>query len=109
MLIAEADTGRDPICRNAPALLIAASDPGQDFGLIDSIIALSYIDAFAPALDIGTCWVGYVMIMLQLKPELGKILGIPDNWKPQYAMLAGYQGFVFTRIPPREQPEIIWN
>ncbi|MDV0442502.1 nitroreductase family protein [Methanorbis furvi] len=109
MLIAGADAGGDPICRNAPALLIAASESGQDFGLIDSIIALSYIDIFAPSLKIGTCWVGYVMAMLNLKPDLGKILGIPDNWTPQYAMLIGYQGVAFSQIPPRETPEIIWN
>lgn len=108
-LIAGADAGTDPVCRNAPALLIAASDADQEYGLIDSIIALSYIDAFAPSIGLGTCWVGYVMIMLRLKPELGRILGIPENWTPQYAMLAGYPGISFSQIPPREVPEVIWN
>ncbi|MDR0980596.1 MAG: nitroreductase family protein [Methanocalculaceae archaeon] len=108
-LVASADTGADPVCRNAPALLIAASDADQQHGLIDSIIALSYIDAFAPSIGLGTCWVGYVMIMLHLKPELGRILGIPDDWTPQYAMLAGYPGVSFSQIPPREVPEVVWN
>ena len=109
MLIANADNGSDPICRSAPALLIAASDADQEYGLIDSIIALSYIDAFAPSIGLGTCWVGYVMIMLRIKPELGEILGIPKNWVPQYAMLAGYPGVSFSQIPPREIPEVIWK
>lgn len=109
MLIAEAGVGNDPICRNAPAVLIAATDSPQDFGLIDSVIALSSIDVYAPSLGIGTCWVGYVMIMLQIHPELGKILGIPDGWTPQYAMLAGYPGMSFSRTPPREIPEIVWG
>ncbi len=109
MLIANAEAGADPVCRNAPALLVAASDADQEYGLIDSIIALSYIDAFAPSIGLGTCWVGYVMIMLRLKPELGSILGIPKDWTPQYAMLAGYPDVSFSQIPPREAPEIIWK
>lgn len=109
MLIAAADAGGDPVCRNAPALLIATSEPDQEFGLIDSIIALSCIDIYAPSIGLGTCWVGYVMIMLRLNPELGKILGIPENWIPQYAMLAGYPAVAFSRIPPRERPDVVWN
>lgn len=109
MLIASTEAGADPVCRNAPALLIAASDADQEYGLIDSIIALSYIDAFAPSIGLGTCWVGYVMIMLRLKPELGNILGIPKDWTPQYAMLAGYPGVSFSQIPPRETPEVVWK
>ncbi len=109
MILACAAKGEDPICRNAPAILIAASDANQEFGLIDSVIALSSIDMYAPSLGLGTCWVGYVMTMLRLQPELGEILGVPDGWVPQYAMLAGYPGVSFTQIPPREIPEVVWG
>lgn len=109
MLIAEAEAGGDSICGDAPAVLIAATDSPQDFDLIDSIIALSSVDVYAPSLSIGTCWVGYAMLLLQAHPELGKILGVPESWAPQYAMLAGYPGISFYRVPPREIPEIIWG
>lgn len=109
MLLQSFAAGKDPVCRDAPALLIAAVDSKQDFGLIDSVIALSTIDTYAPSLDLGTCWVGFVMILLQRKPELGKILGIPDNWTPQYSMLIGYPGVSFKQIPPRKMPEIRWG
>lgn len=109
MLLAGAAEGGDPVCRNAPAVLIAATDADQEFGLIDSVIALSAIDTYASSLGLGTCWVGYVMILLQLSPELGKIFGIPEGWVPQYAMLAGYPGVSFTQVPPREVPEVVWR
>ena len=49
------------------------------------------------------------MIILLLNPELGKIPGIPENWIPQYAMLAGYPAVVFSRIPPQKRPDGIRN
>jgi nitroreductase/NAD-dependent dihydropyrimidine dehydrogenase PreA subunit len=108
-LVVQADLGFDPICRNAPALLIATTDSESPFFKEDSIISLAYIDAYAPSIDIGTCWVGFVLIILTLNPELGKILGIPDGWIPQAAMIAGYPGVKYSRIPPREIPEIIFG
>jgi nitroreductase/NAD-dependent dihydropyrimidine dehydrogenase PreA subunit len=101
--------GEDPICRNAPAVMIAATKDDTPAELVDSIIALSYADIYAPALGLGTCWVGYVMAMLSLNPELGKILGIPEDRKPKYAMLAGYPEYGFRRTPPRQMAEIIWG
>lgn len=99
----------DPICRNAPALMIAVTKGYNPSELVDAVIALSYVDVYAPSLGIGTCWVGYVMAMLSFNPELGKILGIPSDRKPQYAMLAGYPKYKFRQLPPREMGKVVWG
>lgn len=108
-LVIQADLGRDPICNNAPSLLIAATDTEGPFVHTDCVISLSYIDAYAPSIGIGTCWVGFVLMILNSNPELGKNIGIPVGWMPQAAMIAGYPGVKYTHIPPREVPEIVWG
>jgi nitroreductase/NAD-dependent dihydropyrimidine dehydrogenase PreA subunit len=108
-LVAQADLGFDPICRKAPALLIALTDYEWPFFKDDSVISLTYIDAYAPSIGIGTCWVGFVLLILALNPNLRKILGIPDGWIPQAAMIAGYPGVKYSQIPPRKTPEVIWR
>lgn len=99
----------DPICRDAPAIIIAVADENSPSALVDSVIALSYIDVYAQSLGVGTCWVGYVMGMLTFNPELGKILGVPSGVVPQYAMLAGYAKHKPKQIPPRRMAEIFWG
>lgn len=60
------------LCRNAPALLIAVANPNEDLGLVDSIISLTYADIYAPSIGLGTCWAGFVMILLGVFPPLQK-------------------------------------
>jgi ferredoxin len=108
-LLRKLDAGNDVVCRNAPALLIAAADPKEDLGLVDSIISLTYADIYAPSIGLGTCWAGFVMILLGAFPQLTKTLGIPDTCKAQFALLAGHPKYTFKNIPLREMPDIIWT
>ncbi|MCK9313563.1 MAG: nitroreductase family protein [Methanocorpusculum sp.] len=108
-LLKKLDAGNDIICRNAPAMLIAVTHPKANQGTEDSIIALTYADIYAPAIGLGTCWAGFVMILLGVCPSLGKTLGVPDGFKPQYALLAGHPKYQFKNIPPRTMPEIFWT
>lgn len=108
-LLRKLDAGDDVLCRNAPALFIAVANPKEDLGFVDSIISLTYADVYAPSIGLGTCWAGFVMILLGVFPPLHKILGIPDGYKAQYALLAGHPKYTFTSIPPRDMPEIFWT
>lgn len=54
VLVALADAGLDPICRNAPGLVCAYLE--NAFGYTDSIIALTTFDLMAPAFGLDTCW-----------------------------------------------------
>ena len=108
-LLKKLDAGNDVVCRNAPALLIAVTDPKENLGLVDSIISLTYADIYAPSIGLGTCWAGFVMILLGAFPQLQKVLGIPDGYKAQFALLAGHPRYTFKTIPPRDMPEIFWT
>ena len=108
-LLRKLDAGNDILCRNAPALLIVVTQSKADTGMVDSIIALTYADVYAPSIGIGTCWAGFVMILLGVFPQLQNVLGIPEGYKPQFALLAGHPKYTFKSIPPREMPEIFWT
>ena len=108
-LLRKLDAGNDVLCRNAPALLIAVTNPNEDLGFVDSIISLTYADIYAPSIGLGTCWAGFVMILLGVFPQLQKTLGIPEGHKAQYALLAGHPKYTFKSIPPRQMPEIYWT
>lgn len=108
-LLRKLDAGNDILCRNAPALLIAVANPKEDLGLVDSIISLTYADVYAPSIGLGTCWAGFVMILLNVFPPLHKTLGIPEGYKAQFALLAGHPKYTFKQIPPRDMPEIFWS
>lgn len=108
-LLRKLDAGNDIICRNAPALLIAVADPKENLGLVDSVISLTYADIYAPSIGLGTCWAGFVMILLGAFPQLSKTLGIPERYKAQFALLAGHPKYTFKNIPLREMPDIIWT
>ena len=108
-LLRKLDAGNDVLCRNAPALLIAVTNPNEDLGFVDSIISLTYADIYAPSIGLGTCWAGFVMILLGVFPQLQKTLGIPEEHKAQYALLAGHPKYTFKSIPPRDMPEIFWT
>ncbi len=49
------------------------------------------------------------MILLSVFPPLHKILGIPEGYKAQFALLAGHPQYAFKQIPPRDMPEIFWS
>ncbi len=108
-LLRKLDAGDDVLCRNAPVLLIAVANPKEDLGFVDSIISLTYADVYAPSIGLGTCWAGFVMVLLGVFPTLHKTLGIPEGYKAQYALLAGHPKYTFNSISPRDMPEIFWT
>lgn len=108
-LVRSWDQGQDPICRNAPHLMIAYGKKDYPISFVDSIIALSYFDLLAPSYGIGTCWAGMVQIGLNESPELRESLGLPEGYKAQYSMLLGYPKYPYQRVPKRNQLVFNWK
>lgn len=88
VLVALADAGLDPICRNSPCLVYAYSE--NTSGYTDSIIALTTFDLMAPSFGLGTCWVGLLHRAVVEYQPLRVALGIPDGFVLQFPMLVGY-------------------
>ena len=102
------ENGEDAILRGAPALVIAHTPTAYGMGVVDSTIALTYLDLAAPSLGLGSCWAGILMLGVSQSPELAQKLRIPENHSLRGALMLGYPKNKYFRIPPRNEPKILW-
>jgi nitroreductase/NAD-dependent dihydropyrimidine dehydrogenase PreA subunit len=103
------EMGKDPVCRNAPALVIAHADKNLAMANIDAVIALSHIELAVPPLGLGATWAGYVMAAINYYPPMAEALALPEGNSSHGALMIGYPKLKFTRIPLRKPPAVTWR
>ena len=108
-LLAAWDRGGDPICRNAPHLLVATVPEGPGSAFIDGIIAVTYADIAAPAFGVGTCWAGFLSLAVQAWPPLKEALAIPEGYVYSFSLMCGFPEFKTYGIPRRNPPKVTWR
>ena len=94
---------------NAPHIIVAHADENQPFSSTDCALALCYIDLFANALGLGTCWVGYFFQAANLYPPLRNALAIPKSHRVFGSIIVGYPKARYYRLPLRRRSNITWT
>jgi nitroreductase/NAD-dependent dihydropyrimidine dehydrogenase PreA subunit len=107
--IAAWDKGTDSILRGAPHLIAVHSPADLPFAEADCVIALSYLELYAYAKGLGTCWAGYLTAAANFHEPLAQALGLPQGHKCFGAMMLGYPQYKYTRIPKRNAPVVTWR
>ena len=102
------DGGHERICRGAPHVIVVHGDKDYVLGPQDSATALSYLELYAPALGLGSCWGGYFFSAVNSYPPLFEALGIPAGHKAFGAAMVGYPKLRYQRLPLRRDPRINW-
>jgi len=102
------DAGYERICRDAPHVIVVHGDKTWRFGLQDCTLALEYLELFASAQGIGTCWGGYFYAAVNGYPPLFEALGLPAEHRAYGALMIGYPKYKYPRIPKRNGPRISW-
>lgn len=95
-------TGADEIFRGAPHLLIASAGELAYCGDADVVIALSYFELLAQSHGLGTTWCDFLKFILDARPELGKIFGIPMD-RPFRAILFGLPAIRYARTVQKDR------
>jgi nitroreductase/NAD-dependent dihydropyrimidine dehydrogenase PreA subunit len=108
-LVALWDEGKDPICRNAPHLIIAHAAKNGQMAQVDCILALAYSELIAPSLGLGATWAGYVMIATTFYPPLIEAMNLPEGHQCFGVMMVGYPKLKFVRMPLRNPPAVAWR
>ena len=90
----------DPFFRGAPHLLIVEGDPQAVTPQVDCDAACAYFDLLMQASGYGTCWCGFLRIIIDAVPEVADVFGIPRG-APFYAMLFGVPTVRFARTVNR--------
>jgi nitroreductase/Pyruvate/2-oxoacid:ferredoxin oxidoreductase delta subunit len=95
--------------RGAPALVVATAAKDNRIALIDSSIALSFLDLAAQSHGLGCCWAGLVYAMAQSYAPVQKIIALPEGEAVYGCMMLGYPQYRYFRIPARKEARILWH
>ncbi|CAG0989803.1 Ferredoxin [Geobacteraceae bacterium] len=101
--------GNDPICRNAPHLVIPYSDRQHPTADVDSIIAAAHLEIVAPAHGVGTCLGGFFQMAAEAWEPLRQALSLPEGHRPGYTILLGYPVTTYRRPPKRNRLDLTWR
>ncbi len=103
------DAGIDNVCRHAPHLILTHGDKRDSTAQSACIIATTYLELAAPAFGLGGCWAGFLTAAANNWSPLRQDLDLPQRHSCFGAMMIGYPGYQYQRIPPRNEPEIRWR
>lgn len=108
-IVAAWDQGADWICRGAPHLILAYALKDDRMAVPAATIALTYLELAAASAGLGACWAGYVQMAVNAFPDARRSAGIPSRTECCGAMLVGYSGVNYSRVPLRNPPHIVWR
>lgn len=98
------DRGVDVIFRDAPHLLVVSGLKGTPTPEADAYIALATFDLLASSLGLGTLWDGFAKwALVDVAPEVGARLGIPESHQLVYTMLFGRPAVQYHRTVQRDE------
>jgi nitroreductase/NAD-dependent dihydropyrimidine dehydrogenase PreA subunit len=100
--------GRDRILFDAPCVIILHSPSYAHMTGVDAGIALTQGVLAAHALELGTCWVGFLIELLHLRKGLRTRLGIPKKERVWGVLTLGHPEPTFRRAPPRDKLRVRW-
>ena len=73
-----------------------------------AMIAIHQIQLAAPALGLGTSFIGSINTACQGYPPLIQMFGIPDGYIPHGTCVIGYPSERYLRIPTRKPVDVTW-
>ncbi len=103
------EKGEDLILRKAPHLLIVLGQADYFWSGAEAGIALTYIELFAHAGKLGTCWAGYFTRAASNYAPLEKHLDLPRGYKIFGALMIGYPVYRLHSIPCRKDLSVIYR
>jgi len=100
------DSGVDRIMRGAPHLVVAHSPSAVSFPEANCAHALAYLELYAFAGGLGTCWAGYFTAAANAHEPLIRTLDLPAGHRCYGAVMLGYPRYRYRRIPARDAAKL---
>lgn len=103
------NNGRNPdfmVTYNAPTLIVVSGNPKAMAWQADCSFAMENMMLAAESLGIGSVCLGLVNVFLGIPGEAEK-LGIPEGYKPFYAVAFGYKANKETIEPPERNRNVV--
>jgi nitroreductase len=103
------ETGADTILRDAPHLILATAPKGFKNGRENTISDLTYLELYAPAIGLGSCWAGlFEMCVFSNYLPLIQLFNIPEDKVITGAVMVGYPKYKFKRLVDRNPLDVIF-
>lgn len=100
------EEGIDTILRGAAAIILAVSDKSFQRGRENSILGLEYLELYAPALGLGTCWAGmFERVAMKENSPCNYLFQIPENKRITGTVMVGYPKYTYSRAVDRNPLE----
>src|SRR6056297_3470162 len=104
----QAAAGRDFILHNAPVLLLLTAPKGASFASDNCNIAATNIINYAHAAGLGTCYIGFLTLVLRRSRRLRRLLGVPADRRVYVSLAMGYPAYGHSYTVSRKPPSITW-
>ncbi|HWR45172.1 nitroreductase family protein [Sporomusa sp.] len=103
------EKGKDPIFRGAPHLVLGTTQNNFPRGRENTIFSLTYLELFATALGLGSCWAGlFEMCAFSNYDPLLKLFNIPEGKVLTGAVMVGYPQYSYNRLVDRNPLDVTW-
>ena len=101
--------GSDWALRDAPCLIVATAPSELEAAPVSARLALEYVELYATALGLGTCWAGAAgRCAAGGHAPFLEALGIPEGVAVVGTLMAGYPKHTFKRLPERDPLRVSW-
>jgi nitroreductase len=107
-VIRQQEKSGDRILRGAPHIIVAHAPADLSAAPVSTMLALEYVELYAPALGLGTCWAGYTMACAQRFPAFSQFLKIPASRTITGILMVGYPRYGYHRLPTRNPLDAAW-
>lgn len=102
-------TGTDIILRDAPYLIVATAPSDFSMGHDNARFSLEYVELYATALGLGTCWAGFVELAAGANDkDILAAMGIPKDTAVVGTMMLGYPQYTYQRLVDRNPLQVTW-
>ena len=103
------EEGVDQLFYHAPALVLIHMEKGVTTTPdVDTAMAGMQMVLMAESLALGTCFIGYLVSVLENSAELKKVLEIPRDHQAHVAFTVGYPQAKFLRLVGRNPIKVKW-
>ncbi|HEY3424132.1 MAG TPA: nitroreductase family protein [Negativicutes bacterium] len=103
------ETGIDKILRGAPHLLLATTRKDLQRGRENTIFSFAYLELFATALGLGSCWAGlFEMCVFAKHYPLLQLFNIQEDKVITGAVMVGYPEYSYQRLVDRNPLDVSW-
>jgi nitroreductase/NAD-dependent dihydropyrimidine dehydrogenase PreA subunit len=104
----QSKAGRDYILHNAPVLILISTPKGAAFGPDNCNIAGANMMNYTHSLGLGTCYIGFLVLMLKRSRKLRRLLRVPADRRVHVCLVMGYPAYTHAFTAFRKKPPVEW-